>query len=78
MCCLAKESAANKMKQKKTTGLVSESVRLLLILRELILPLLNAAVGFTQRCDELSVALPQSEQLGLHARLTYGSIKIQR
>lgn len=63
--CLAKihgneESirSVNNTGQKKTTGLVSESVRFLLILSELILPQFDAAVGFMESHDKLSITFP--------------------
>lgn len=52
--------------------LVSEAVRLLLVLGQLLLPLLRAAVGLLQGLHQLGVAVLQGEQLRLQVDLAHG------
>lgn len=52
--------------------LVSEAVRLLLVLGQLLLPLCHAAVGLLQSRHQLGVAVLQGEQLRLQVDLAHG------
>lgn len=52
--------------------LVSEAIGLLLVLSQLFLPHLHAAVGFLQRFHQLGVTVLQSEEFSLQVYLTHG------
>lgn len=52
--------------------LVSEAIGLLLVLSQLLLPLLHAAVGLLQRRHQLGIAVLQGEELSLQVDLTHG------
>lgn len=52
--------------------LLSEAIGLLLVLGQLHLPLLDAAVGLLQRRHQLGIAVLQGEELSLQVDLTHG------
>lgn len=61
-----------KKKQVSVRHLVSQAICLLLVFRELLLPLLNAAVGFLQCRHQLGITVLQGEELSLQVNVTHG------
>lgn len=58
--------------------LVSEPLRLLLIRRQLFLPLLHVSVSLVQSGHQFGVAVLQGEELGLQIHLTDGAERQSR
>lgn len=61
------------LKLGRGAHLVPEPLRLLLVCRQLLLPLLHVGVGLVQSRHQLGVAVLQGEELRLQVHLTDGA-----